>query len=49
MQALLAFADTGGIHPAPAFAHRRQLFHRILSVSKEKAMSASAIVMSGWR
>ncbi len=42
MQALLAFADTGGVHPAPAFAHRRQLFHRILSVSKEKVMSAAA-------
>ena len=47
MQALLAFADTGGIHPAPAFAHRRQLFHRILSVSKEKAMSVPRIVASG--
>jgi TonB family protein len=47
MQALLAFADTGGVHPAPAFAHRRQLFHRILSVSKEKAMSVPRIVASG--
>lgn len=46
MQALLAFADTGGLRPAPAFAHRRQLFHRILSVSKEKVMSAPRIVMS---
>jgi TonB family protein len=47
MQALLAFADTGGVHPAPAFARRRQLFHRILSVSKEKAMSVPRIVASG--
>jgi TonB family protein len=46
MQALLAFADTGGLRTAPAFAHRRQLFHRILSVSKEKVMSAPRIVMS---
>jgi TonB family protein len=54
MRALLAFADTGGPRPldwargrpAPAFAHRRQLFHRILSVSKERVMSAPRIVMS---
>src|SRR5687768_9246859 len=46
MQALLAFADTGGFRPASAFAHRRQLFHRILSVSKERVMSAPRIVMS---
>jgi TonB family protein len=46
MQALLAFADTGGLRAAPAFAHRRQLFHRILSVSKEKVMSAPRIVLS---
>ncbi len=46
MQALLAFADTGALRTAPAFAHRRQLFHRILSVSKEKVMSAPRIVMS---
>jgi protein TonB len=46
MQALLAFADTGGLRVAPAFAHRRQLFHRIVSVSKEKVMSAPRIVMS---
>lgn len=46
MQALLAFADTSGLRPASAFAHRRQLFHRILSVSKERVMSAPRIVMS---
>ena len=46
MQALLAFADTSGVRAAPAFAHRRQLFHRILSVSKEKVMSAPRIVTS---
>ena len=46
VQALLSFADSGGMSPAPAFAHRRQLFHRILSVSKEKVMSRPRIVLS---
>jgi TonB family protein len=46
MQALLVFADTAGPHAAPAFAHRRQLFRRIVSVSKEKAMSAPRLVTS---
>jgi TonB family protein len=44
MQALLSFADTPGLSHAPAFAHRRQLFHRILSVSKENVMSRPRIV-----
>ena len=46
MQALLSFADSGGLSPAPAFARRRQLFHRILGVSKEKVMSRPRIVIS---
>ena len=46
VQALLSFADSGGLSPAPAFAHRRQLFHRILGVSKEKVMSRPRIVIS---
>lgn len=46
VEALLAFADTPGLSPAPAFAHRRQLFHRILSVSKERVMSRPRIVTS---
>src|SRR5262245_15549621 len=46
VEALLAFADTPGLSPAPAFAHRRQLFHRILSVSKEKVMSRPRSVLS---
>ena len=46
MRALLVFADSGGLSPAPAFARRRQLFHRILSVSKEQVMSRPRIVLS---
>jgi TonB family protein len=46
VQALLSFADSGGLRPAPAFAHRRQLFHRILGVSKEKVMSRPRFVAS---
>jgi len=46
VEALLAFADTPGLSPAPAFAHRRQLFHRILSVSKEKVMSRPRMLSS---
>jgi TonB family protein len=54
VQALLSFADSGGLspldgargRPAPAFARRRQLFHRILGVSKEKVMSRPRIVLS---
>ncbi len=46
VQALLTFADSGSLSPAPAFARRRQLFHRILSVSKEKVMSRPRIVIS---
>jgi len=46
VEALLAFADTPGLTPAPAFAHRRQLFHRILSVSKEKVMSRPRMLSS---
>ena len=46
VEALLSFADTPGLSPAPAFAQRRQLFHRILSVSKEKAMSRPRMLSS---
>ena len=46
VEALLAFADTPGLSPAPAFAQRRQLFHRILSVSKEKVMSRPRMLSS---
>ncbi len=46
IQALLAFADAGRVHPAPAFARRRQLFTRIVRLSKEGVMSSSRIVIS---
>jgi TonB family protein len=46
VEALLAFADTPGFSPAPAFAQRRQLFHRILTVSKERVMSRPRMLSS---
>jgi TonB family protein len=46
VEALLAFADTPGLSPAPAFAQRRQLFQRILSVSKERVMSRPRMLSS---
>ena len=46
VEALLAFADAPGLSPAPAFAQRRQLFHRILSVSKERVMSRPRMLSS---
>ena len=47
MEALLAFADTARLEPAPAFARRAHLFHRIVLLSKEAAMSSRRIVVSG--
>jgi protein TonB len=46
IEALLAFADAGRVRPAPAFARRRQLFTRILRLSKERVMSSPRIVVS---
>ncbi len=46
IEALLAFADAGGVRPAPAFARRRHLFTRILRLSKERVMSSRRIVVS---
>ena len=43
MEALLSFAGSGGVLPAPAFARHRQLFHRIVSISKESVMSAPRV------
>ena len=47
MEALLAFADGSGLEPAPAFVRRADLFHRIVLLSKESAMSSRRIVVSG--
>ena len=45
--ALLAFAERSGPDPAPAFARRTYLFHRIVLLSKEAAMSSHRVVVSG--
>jgi protein TonB len=47
MEALLAFADGSRLEPAPAFVCRADLFHRIVLLSKESAMSSRRIVVSG--
>jgi protein TonB len=47
MEALLAFSEKAGLEPAPAFARRAHLFHRIVMLSKEAAMSSRRIVLSG--
>lgn len=46
IEALLAFADSGRVRPAPAFARRRHLFTRIVRLSKEGVMSSPRIVIS---
>ena len=46
VRALLAYAEDAPLAPAPAFAHRRHLFHRITLISKEAVMSSSRIVVS---
>lgn len=47
IEALLAFADADDAAPAPAFISRAHLFHRIVLLTKESAMSSRRIVMSG--
>jgi protein TonB len=47
MEALLTFADGPSHAPAPAFARRPHLFHRIVLLSKENIMSARRVVISG--
>jgi protein TonB len=48
VEALLAFSEGGRrLDPAPAFARRGHLFHRIVLLSKEAAMSSRRIVVSG--
>ena len=46
MEALLAFADGPSLAPAPAFARRPHLFHRIVLLSKESVMSSRRVVIS---
>jgi TonB family protein len=44
LQALLAFADEPPLFPAAPFARRRHLFHRMLLISREVAMSSRRVV-----
>ena len=46
VEALLAFADTTPLSPAPAFARRRHLFRRMVLISKEAVMSSTRVVVS---
>ena len=46
LEALLAFADEPAVHPAAPFAKRRQLFNRMLLISREAMMSPRRIVCS---
>jgi TonB family protein len=46
VEALLAFADTTPLAPAPAFAMRRHLFRRMVLISREAVMSSNRIVAS---
>ena len=47
MEALLAFSNGPSLAPAPAFARRPHLFHRIVLLSKENVMSSRRVVISG--
>jgi TonB family protein len=47
LQALAGFSDPLPLHPAPAFAWRRHLFHRMQLVAREDTMSATRLVLSG--
>ncbi len=46
VEALLAFADSTPLAPAPAFARRRHLFRRMTLISKEAVMSSRRVVVS---
>ena len=59
LEALLAFADEPTVYPAAPFVRRRQLFNRMMLISREGVMSsrrivassagmAGALVFSGW-
>jgi TonB family protein len=45
LDALLAFADDGGLASTPAFSARRHLFHRVMLLSKEGNMSSIRIAV----
>jgi TonB family protein len=45
-EALLVFADSTPLAPAPAFARRRHLLHRMVLISTEAVMSSKRIVAS---
>ncbi|HVH58121.1 MAG TPA: TonB family protein [Vicinamibacterales bacterium] len=52
LEALLAFAEEPAVYPAAPFIRRRQLFNRMMLISKEAVMSsrrivASSVVMAG--
>jgi TonB family protein len=46
LEALLAFAEEPAVYPAAPFVRRRQLFNRMMLISKEGAMSSKRIVAS---
>ena len=46
LEALLAFADEPAVYPAAPFIRRRQLFTRMLLISREAVMSSRRIVAS---
>ena len=46
LEALLAFADEPAAYPAAPFVRRRQLFDRMMLISKERVMSPRRIVSS---
>jgi protein TonB len=46
LQALAGFSDPSPLRPAPAFAWRRHLFHRMRLIAREAPMSARRVVLS---
>lgn len=46
VEALMAFADETSLAPVAAFGGRRQLFHRIVMLSKEGVMSSRRLVLT---
>jgi TonB family protein len=46
VEALMRFADKTSLAPVAAFGGRRQLFHRIVMLSKERVMSSRRLVLT---